>query len=538
MKKKILWVGEAPYLNTGYAVYAKNILGYLASLGKYEIVQLGIYAKESELHKYNFTWTIVPNCPESNTPEHEQYKSDELAQFGSYRFEEVCAEFKPDIVCNIADVWMFEFIFRSPYLPYFKTILMPTCDSEPQPKQWLDVYAKSDKILTYCDWAKDELIKGMGQEHSSKMIGSASPVAAECYFPKDKNRLRHQMGIGIHETIFGTVMRNQKRKLYPQLFESFRKYLDMGGDGKLFCHTSYPDKGWDFQMMLKRYNLSNNVLFTYKCMKCDGYSIDTFTSLIKECKQCRDVTSKMCTVDDGIEAEDLANIYNIMDFYIQPCTNEGFGMPIVEAAACGVPVCATDYSAPSDVIKKLGGIPIEHTFSIEHETGLKKAIIDTDHLASIMLEVYRTPKEMMNLRRIQTRELFEKYYSSWKRTGQKWEEVIDSIGHGNWDATEDIKEPNVDIPEGLESGFDISTWIIENTLCDPDKLYSFMHARLTRDLSLGFVRKTIGGEYDHELSSMQMFNNKLSVKELITVFANKRIRINDCERRRCNQLEN
>jgi glycosyltransferase involved in cell wall biosynthesis len=538
MKKKILWVGEAPYLNTGYAVYAKNILGYLASLSKYEIVQLGIYAKKSDPEINNFPWIIVPNCPEENTPEHAQYKENELSQFGSYKFEDVCSEFKPDIVCNIADVWMFEFIFRSPYLKQFKTILMPTCDSEPQPKQWLDVYAKSDKIFTYCDWAKDELIDCMGPEHRDKIVGSASPVAADCYYPRSKVQLRSQMGIGTHETIFGTVMRNQKRKLYPQLFESFRKYLDMGGDGKLFCHTSYPDKGWDFQMLLKRYNLSNNVWFTYKCVNCNKYSLDTFTSLIKECKNCQSITSKMCTVDDGVEAEDLANIYNIMDFYIQPCTNEGFGMPIVEAAACGVPVCTTNYSAPKDIVEKLGGTPIKHSFSIEPETGLKKAIIDTDHLARIMLDVYNTPKEIINIKRIKTRELFEKFYSSWKRTGQKWENVIDSLDYGSWDSLEDIKEPNINIPEELNSGFDISSWIIENTLCDPNQLYTFMHARLIRDLSLGFVRKTIGGEYDHELSSMQMFNSKLSVEELITVFANKRIRINNCERRRCSVSKN
>ena len=533
MKKKILWIGEAPYLNTGYGVYAKNVLSYLSSLNKYDIVQLGIYAKSSELRKYNFPWAIIPNSPEEDDPKYQEYKSDELSQFGSWRFEEVCGKFKPDVICNIADVWMFEFIFRSPFLPYFNSVLMPTCDSKPQPKQWLDVYAKASKIFTYCDWAKDELLKTIGEQHKHKIVESAPPVAAPCFYPQNKAKIRKLMGLGVHETIFGTVMRNQKRKLYPQLFESFRNYLDNGGDGKLICHTSYPDKGWDFQLLLKKHNLSDNVLFTYNCINCNGYSVDTFNSVIKECNKCRNISSKMCTVDSGIEPEELANIYNLLDLYIQPCTNEGFGMPLVEAAACGIPIAATNYSAPEDILKKLEGSPIDFFVQIETETGLEKAVIKCDSLTEIMLNVYNTPKEIMNKKKHRTRELFEKFYSSWEKTGQKWENAIDSLSESNWDSPKNIKHPDRNIPKDLSGGFEISKWIIENTLKDESQLYTYLHARLIRDLSLGFVRKTIGGEYDHELSSMQMFNSKLSVPEMIEVFANKRIRINDCEQIRC-----
>jgi hypothetical protein len=105
--KKILWVGEAPYLNTGYAVYAKNVLSYLASLGKYEIVQLGIYAVEGDVKNNQFPWKIVPNVPQKDSPKYAEYDSSDLNQFGAWRFEQLCKEFKPDVVCNIADLWMF-----------------------------------------------------------------------------------------------------------------------------------------------------------------------------------------------------------------------------------------------------------------------------------------------------------------------------------------------------------------------------------------------------------------------------------------------
>ena len=55
------------------------------------------------------------------------------------------------------------------------------------------------------------------------------------------------MGINPEWKVIGTVMRNQRRKLFPELFEAFGKYLKKTQDKNtyLYCHTSYPDNGWD-----------------------------------------------------------------------------------------------------------------------------------------------------------------------------------------------------------------------------------------------------------------------------------------------------
>ena len=39
-KPRILWVGEASYLNTGYSVYARNTLSRLQQTGKYILARL------------------------------------------------------------------------------------------------------------------------------------------------------------------------------------------------------------------------------------------------------------------------------------------------------------------------------------------------------------------------------------------------------------------------------------------------------------------------------------------------------------------
>ena len=42
-KKKVLFVSEASYLNTGYATYSREVLKRLHATGKYELAEFSIY---------------------------------------------------------------------------------------------------------------------------------------------------------------------------------------------------------------------------------------------------------------------------------------------------------------------------------------------------------------------------------------------------------------------------------------------------------------------------------------------------------------
>jgi glycosyltransferase involved in cell wall biosynthesis len=47
--------------------------------------------------------------------------------------------------------------------------------------------------------------------------------------------------------------------------------------------------------------------------------------------------------------EDLPSIYNLADFLVFPSLYEGFGLPIIEAMACGCPVLTSNRGAPAEV---------------------------------------------------------------------------------------------------------------------------------------------------------------------------------------------
>ena len=52
----------------------------------------------------------------------------------------------------------------------------------------------------------------------------------------------------------------------------------------------------------------------------------------------------------GIEDEAMVNMYNALDVYLQPSKGEGFGIPIIEAQACGVPVIVTNWTAMPELL--------------------------------------------------------------------------------------------------------------------------------------------------------------------------------------------
>jgi glycosyltransferase involved in cell wall biosynthesis len=55
-----------------------------------------------------------------------------------------------------------------------------------------------------------------------------------------------------------------------------------------------------------------------------------------------------------VEDEDLPAVYNLADVFIFPSLYEGFGLPVLEAMACGTPVVTSNLSALPEVVGTSG----------------------------------------------------------------------------------------------------------------------------------------------------------------------------------------
>ena len=514
-KKRILFCSEATFLNTGYATYTREILNYLHSTDKYEFAEMASYGERNDPQAANIPWKyygVVPNqnCePKAPQEEIDMYNSSGTNQFGEWIFEHVCLDFLPDIVCDIRDFWMLEFAERSPFRPFFKWAIMPTVDARPQSRQWIATYQSADACFTYSDWAGGILKDQSGGKIN--YLGSAPPSAHPAYKTiTDKVTHKKALGIDPEYKIIGTVMRNQRRKLYPDLFAAFKKFLDNSKDKKyyLYCHTSYPDLGWDIPELLQEHQLASHVLFTYICHETKQPFPALFKGAIAQSPFTGRWGSTLSNVKQGVSYEDLSNIINLFDLYVQYANCEGFGLPQVEAAACGVPVMATDYSAMESVIRKLEGTPIKpKALYKELETGCLRAVPDNDLAAELFTKFFAMTAKQREEAGNRTRTNFEKYYQ-WHLSGKKWEDYFDSIEilpiEQTWACPPRIHKPEEkpkELPPNV-SHSNLAKWLILNVLRDPSKLNTYFESRLTRDLIYKSATTSTGGMYFNESSAV------------------------------------
>ena len=511
-KKRILFCSEATFLNTGYATYTREILNYLYSTGKYEIAELGSYGEPNDSRAKDIPWKFYGVMPHSSDPKNiqDQYNQTPQNQFGEFRFEETCLDFEPDIVCDIRDFWMLEYQERSPFRDFYKWCIMPTVDAMPQARQWIATYSSADACFTYSDWAGKVLKNQAGDKIN--YLGSSPPSAHPAYQPiDDKDGLRQACGIPVNAKIVGTVMRNQRRKLYPDLFVAFRKLLDSVQDPHnyfLYCHTSYPDMGWDIPELIHQTQLSSNILFTYMCNDTNRPFPSLFKGAVAESPFSGKFSATLSNVKQGAKYEELSKIMNLFDVYIQYANSEGFGLPQVEAAACGVPVMGTDYSAMETVIRKLDGIPLKpKALYKELETGCMRAVPDNDLAAKELKEFFEKPKAIRMQMGFNTRQKFLEYFQ-WDKSGKKWEDYFDSVQirplQETWRSPPRFRRP--DQKPDLEkiknvSHNQLAKFLIAQVLCDPSKLNTHMEARLTRDLLYRTTTSTVAGMYFNESSA-------------------------------------
>lgn len=507
-KKRILHVGESNFLSTGYSTYARALLSYLHDTGKYEIAELGCYCGPNDTRQRSVPWKFYANGPDENNPQEVQhYNSNPMNQFGEWKFEAVCLDFLPDVVFDFRDHWYFSFQEQSPFRRMYNWVICPTVDSLGQHEDWLSTFISADGVFTYTDWSNKVL-----QEEGGGLISllDSTPVCVELdVFKPTLNKRQHKAMFGLREDAFiiGTVMRNQKRKLYPDMFDAFAEFLsratpEVANKTFLHIHASYPDLGWDFPRYIKNLGLSSKVMFTYTCFKC-GLVFPRFYSDVRTvCPKCHNANATFPNTQQGIDRNALSAIYNIFDLFVQYSICEGQGVGQVEAAACGVPVMSVDYSAMADVVRKVNGYPlrVERMYH-ESETGCVRALPDNQDLIQKLEEFVAMPEQLRLQKGNKARLGAEKYYK-WGDTCKRWEDYFDSVEvNNNWTAAPRIIPPVNSVPEGL-SDERFVVWALNNVMGRPDLVGSFFAMKVVRDLSWGASPEQQGGLVFSDLSTL------------------------------------
>lgn len=544
-KKTVLFVNEIGYLSTGYANYGREVISRLWKTGKYNIVELGIYAQRGDPRLAQIPWQVICNMPEGEQEQAEYNSSILVNAAGKWRFDEVVFHMRPDVVIDIRDPWMCDFEANSPLRNKFSWLYMPTVDSQPQEEEWIAFFKKADQIYTYTDWGLDAL-KEEGGDYLNLKCSAPAAVDVNVFKPAlDKREHRRKLGFSDDLFIVGTINRNQKRKLFPDLMDGFAQFLrllptEQAQKCFLYLHTSYPDMGWDIPRLIKEHGLSKHVLTTYKCQACGGWFPSHWQEARTTCVHCGQVAAMPPNTANGIETQELASVANLFDAYVQYAICEGFGIGQVEAAACGVPVFSVDYSAMSDVVRKVGGYPIrvERLFR-ESETHAYRAYPDNADLAQKLKEYYLLSDEAKLAKQNEARQGVLDHYT-WDRTAKIWEKGIDECPEtvNRWLDPPEIHNPNISLPQ-FPNHSSFVRYLYTEVLNRPSEVNSYEAAKMIRNLNIGIKQDARGGCV--ALSEFCLLGSepkwtRYTAEDALNEIVERRNYINEWEARRANLI--
>ena len=498
-KRRILFIGEASFLATGFSTYWNEVIKRLHKTNEFEIAEMGSYAFADDPRCKQVPWKFYPVAPaKSDRKAMAEYAPNVAKHFGEGVFDDICMDFKPDIVVGIRDWWMDEFVLRSAFRRNFTFIWMPTIDGEPQRELWLDSYLQCDRILTYSYYGMELLEKTARK--GTDLVAIASPGSDMEVFspPADKKKHKANLGIDPESLIVGTVMRNQKRKLYYDLIEAFsdwvyssksKGHIELAGKTFLYLHTSYPDVGYDIGKAIRDFKIGNKVIMTYLCTECQTAYPSFFAGELTVCRKCGKLAAHTPNAEHSCPRNVLAGIMQTFDLYAQYSICEGWGMPCTDALACGVPVAAVDYSAMQDHLRCPTSIPIPvQRFFWEAiiETEQKRALPDNREFVAKMDRFLKFSdekrQEISRKTRAYAEELIDTYGTNkkmarygWERTTEIWRNVLKETSVQDQKTTwlcetPNIRHPDLTPPKTTMDNSEFVNWVIGRVWGRPDML--------------------------------------------------------------------
>jgi len=119
----------------------------------------------------------------------------------------------------------------------------------------------------------------------------------------------------------------------------------------------------------------------------------------------------------------LGSLYRSADCFVLPTRGEGWGLPILEAMACGLPVIATSWSAQTEFMHEGNAYPLRVARLIPAQAkcpyydGFRWADPDEEHLVELMRHVYLHRDEAIAKGQIAAAEVLSRW--TWRHAAER-----------------------------------------------------------------------------------------------------------------------
>ena len=296
--------------------------------------------------------------------------------WGVEALDKALDDFRPDLLFSVHDLLpiphLIPVLFKSrSFRP--RWVHWGTLDGAPVPASLLGASAAVDLLVMQSKFGSQAVEHGW-----HKLFSQSGPVAVvypgverQSFKPlSDRTVARVKYETTGRFTV-ALVARNQFRKNIPVLMEG---------------------------ISLLRHRIPS-VLLLLHCLttrradgRSDAYQIKEIADELGLSENLRTVT---CT--QALNDSQLNELYNAADVHCLPSMGEGFGLPLIEAMAAGIPNVATDCTAISEVLSDGRGILIPPATKIWVAGSVQHHLVRAEEIAQAIEKLHNDPELCANI---------------------------------------------------------------------------------------------------------------------------------------------
>lgn len=407
-------LSDSPFIPTGYSNQAKQLAEFLRSKG----------------HTIHFLANAYQGCTLSKSVTEDGREFDfhihgmGRQPYFADKISEHLKKTNSDVFLILLDTFMlmqpagglpYEWFLNIDCSPAQTVFWYPSDGGAGMPKDCERILRKVEKAVAMARFGQKQVKDYYDLDTSH--IPHGLDISKFYKLPDDKRfALRANWGLN-NKFVIGVVARNQPRKFLDRTLKAMYHIKDKVPNAVLFLHLDPNDPAQVFpiQSLIQRYNLENRVVF-----------------------------SGMSALN-GFPQSEMNNVYNLFDCFFLSTSGEGFGIPIIEAMACEVPVVATSYTTTPELVEqnksgfgiKLAGTEKQDLFDgqtvIEYDmktmngtlTGsweVERAFCDVIDAAEKIETLYANPELRKQMGKNGRKAVEEKY--DFKIVGQQFENLF------------------------------------------------------------------------------------------------------------------
>ena len=303
---KLLWHSNAPWGSTGYgqqtALFAQRLKDH------YDLAISAFWGLEGNV----IPWNGIPVMPGMG----QTHGNEAILDHAKVHLSDL----RGGLVLTLMDVWVLDpMVWRQ-----VNTVSWVPIDHTPAPPPVAGFFHDSGAVPVAMSRFGEEQLREAGLDPLYCPHG----VDTSTLKPQPKAESREATQLPADAFIVGMVAANKgnpSRKCFSEALQAFKRLRERHSDACLYLHTE----------ALGRF---------------DGVNLPELVDAIGVPRKSVFYCDQYRAVHYPFDTQTMARILSSLDVLLMPSAGEGFGIPAIEAQACGVPVIASDFSAQPELV--------------------------------------------------------------------------------------------------------------------------------------------------------------------------------------------